>query len=412
MQYRVQHGPAISRSSFGRTLGVAGWILAAAGLVEIVIASMALMDRARHVPPLTIQVPPINLTVDSGPPPLPTHEASTPSFGDPFASIVNSTPLPKTAAATPAASPPAIALAIPAVRPVGTPALAPAPAAPTAFTAPTAAPPSGIASLPKPTPVDENQVVVPQFRLDGLLAEAIALRQRGDMSTAITRLREALTLSPKNPEVIADLAETYEKMNLDDKALEQWRSIYDMGESAGIYYQAADAKLKAAELAQGTSAQSTPGDNATEVDSNGFQQGSVLALVNLSTDEKPETSEGYKRFTLKIPVKRKPDAKIDVSSVVIQVFFYDQLGDDTVVRTNANVDSHWNTLPADWVNDDIEILDVDYTQSPPEPGKIEEGRHYYGYVVCIYYNKELQDMSADPVTLLKAYPPPVTLPEK
>jgi len=412
VQYRVQHGPAISRSSFGRTLGVAGWILAAAGLVEIVIASMALMDRARHVPPLTIQVPPINLTADSGPPPLPTHEASTPSFGDPFASIVNSTPLPKTAAATPAASPPAIALAIPAVRPVGTPALAPAPAAPTAFTAPTAAPPSGIASLPKPTPVDENQVVVPQFRLDGLLAEAIALRQRGDMSTAITRLREALTLSPKNPEVIADLAETYEKMNLDDKALEQWRSIYDMGESAGIYYQAADAKLKAAELAQGTSAQSTPGDNATEVDSNGFQQGSVLALVNLSTDEKPETSEGYKRFTLKIPVKRKPDAKIDVSSVVIQVFFYDQLGDDTVVRTNANVDSHWNTLPADWVNDDIEILDVDYTQSPPEPGKIEEGRHYYGYVVCIYYNKELQDMSADPVTLLKAYPPPVTLPEK
>jgi tetratricopeptide (TPR) repeat protein len=403
VEYRLQNAPAISRSSFGRTLRVAGWILAAAALVEIGAATMAMMDRARHVPPLTIQIPPLNLTGDSGPPPLPAHEAATPSFGDPFASIVSSTPVPKTAA-LPASS------AAPAASPATKPAL-------TALTAPTPAlaastPAPGIASLPKPTPVPENEVVVPQFRLDGLLAEAIALRQRGDMSTAITRLREALALSPKNPEVISDLAETYEKMNLDDKALEQWRAIYDMGEAAGIYYQAADAKLKAAQLAQGATDGPTPAATNSEVDSNGFRQGSVLALVNLSTDEKPETSEGYKRFTLKIPVKRRPDSKIDVSNVIIQVFFYDQLGDDSIVRTNATVASHWNTLPADWIQEDIEILDVDYTQAPREPGKIEEGRHYYGYVVCVYYNKELQDQAADPVTLIKAYPPPLTLQDK
>ena len=190
-------------------------------------------------------------------------------------------------------------------------------------------------------------------------------------------------------------------MSLEDKALEQWRAIYDMGESAGIYYQLADAKLKAAELAQGPQPSATP-ESGVVADENGFQQGAVLALVNLSTDEKPETSEGYKRFTLKIPVKRRPDTKIDVSGVVIQVFFYDQLGDSTIVRTNANVSDHWNSLPADWVNEDIEILDVDYTQAQPEPGKIEEGRHYYGYVVCVYYNKELQDQAADPISLIKS----------
>ncbi len=255
---------------------------------------------------------------------------------------------------------------------------------------------------------------MPQSRIDGLLAEAKALLGRGDMSTAITRLREALAMSPKNPQVIAELAGTYEKMDLQEKALEQWRSIYDLGDAAGIYYQAAEAKLKAAELARQGEARpsSMPNSGGAVPDVNGFQQGAVLALVNLSTVEKPETSEGYKRFTLKIPVKRRPDVKINVSGVVIQVFFYDQLGDQSVVRTNANVSSNWSTLPADWVQDDIEILNVDYVQAPPEPGKIEQGRHYYGYVVCVYYNKDLQDQVADPISLIKTFPPPLKLPEK
>lgn len=392
----MQQAPAISRSSFGRTLGVAGWVLAAAAVLEIAGAGIALTDRAQHVPPLTIQVPPLDVLADSSPPPLPAHQA--PSFGDPFASISNSTPAP---AAVPVATAPALAA----------PAATQAPATP----ASPATPSPMVASLPKPTPVEETNVIMPQTRLDGLLAEAIALRQRGDTSTAVTRLREALAMAPKNPQVIAELAGTYEKMDLQDKALEQWRSIYDMGESAGIYYQAADAKLKVAgDLTQGGSGQPTPAaDNGGGTpDENGFQEGSVLALVNLSTDEKPETSEGYKQFTLKIPVKRRADVKIDVPAMVIQVFFYDQLGDQTIVRTNANVASHWGTLPADWVQDDVEILEVDYKQAAPEPGKIEAGRHYYGYIVCIYYNKQLQDNAADPVSLLKAYPPPVTLPEK
>ena len=271
-----------------------------------------------------------------------------------------------------------------------------------------------LASLPKPTPVDETQVAGPQSRVDGLMAEATALSQKGDTSTAVTRLREALAMAPKNPQIIEQLAVTYEKMDLEDKALEQWRAIFDMGESAGLYYTLADAKLKAAELSQGAQPSPTAAGDASagNADEEGFQEGSVLALTNLSTDEKPETADALKRFTLKIPVKRRPDAKIDVEGVVIQVFFYDQLANQTVVRTNAIVNDHWNTLPADWVQDDVEILDVDYTQAPPEPGALEAGRHYYGYVVCVYYNKQLQDQAADPVSLIKTYPPPLTLQDK
>ena len=385
----MQQAPAISRSPFGHTLRAAGWVLAVAAVAEIAGAFHALTDRARHVPPLSILVPPPGLIAESSPPALPAHPVASPTFGDPFASAVNSSPAPITIAPTPAA----LAAASPAAAPASTP---------------------GQVSpiLPKPTPVEEMQVAPPQSRLDGLLAEAAALRQRGDMSTAITRLREALAISPKNPQVMTELAETYEKMGDQEKALEEYRDILDLGPVTGIYYELADAKLKAAEAADHGTAQASPGDDSTLPAADGFQQGSVLALVNLSTDEKPETSEGYKRFTLKIPVKRRADVKIDVPSVVIQVFLYDQLGDQSIVRTNAIPRPHWASLPADWVQDDVEILEVDYTQAPPEPGKIEEGRHYYGYVVCVYYNKQLQDEASDPVSLIKTNPPPLKLPEK
>ena len=370
---------------------MAGWVLGLAALAEIIAAGMALEDRARHNPPLTIQVPPPGLSAEStlslG------MQRPQPSFFDPFESITASTPVPKVPVVAPFANPAPLL-----VRPAAS------------------ATPLQMASLPKPTPVEETQITGPEARIDGLVAEARALRQRGDTSTAITRLKEAEAMSPKNPTVITELADTYEKMGLEDKAMEQWRTIYDMGDSAGVYYQLADAKLKAASLVAQQGATPAAGPVAVDsgvgvADSNGFQVGSVLALVNLSTVEKPETSEGYKRFTLNIPVKRRPDGKINVSGVVIQVFFYDQLGDNSIVRTNANVSSHWSTLPADWQQDDIEILEVDYTQAPPEPGKIEEGRHYYGYIVCIYYDKELQDQAADPMTLIKKYPPPLTLSE-
>ncbi len=364
-------------------------------LIEIVAAAVAFKDRAQHLPPLSIQVPPPNLISESGPPPLPARQPGpSPAFNDPFAGITASTP--HTAAPAPLAAAKASSSVLSTA---------------TTGAAASAATSAAVAKLPKPTPVEETQVLVPQSRVDGLLTAARALRQRGDMSTAIIRLREALAISPKSPQIMTELATTYEKMSLDDKALEQWRAIYDMGDSTGIYYQLADAKLKAAEAGPPSEPAATPA-GAPGADENGFQQGSVLALVNLSTDEKPETSEGYKRFTLKIPVKRRPDTKIDVSGVVIQVFFYDQLGDQSIVRTNANVSSHWSSLPADWVSEDMEVLEVDYTQAPPEPGKIEEGRHYYGYIVCVYYNKGLQDEASDPVSLIKTYPPPLALPDK
>ena len=53
-------------------------------------------------------------------------------------------------------------------------------------------------------------------------------------------------MDPKSPEAIFEIAITLEKMQLPDKAAEQWRRIFDMGESVGAYYTTAEARLNQA----------------------------------------------------------------------------------------------------------------------------------------------------------------------
>lgn len=353
----------------GKTFQIAAAILAAAALAELAAAAWALHGKLQQATTLAAAATPAPAAADQ---PLPRR---TPAFTDPFASDV---------AATPAPRPPLAAAS---------------------------AQPEAVASLPKPTPV-ERPAPTAESRLTDLLDQARALRERGDTSTAIIRLHEAQAIAPNNAIVISELAVTFEKMGLADKALEQWRRLYDMGESAGIFYAAADAKLKNSQLA---AAQATRDDSSGLADAErakkegvGLQPGAVLGLV---TPTMVETSDpaAQKKFKLKIPLKARPNSSIDVSDVVIQVFFYDQLADGNIVQTNANVSSRWSTLPADWKDDDIEILEVDYTQPKPDPAQFAEIRRYYGYVIRVYYKKDLQDMRAEPVVLLKRYPPPLTL---
>lgn len=271
------------------------------------------------------------------------------------------------------------------------------------FAPPESAPP---VSLPKPTPVARAPQTKPfppaQGRQNELIEQAAALRERGDMSTALTRLREAQALSTENPSIISEMAVTYEKMGMKEKALEQWRRIYDIGEKAGIYYAAADAKLKY------VAAQPKPGADGSRKDAEGFQPGSVLALVDVSRVD--SSGEPGRKFVLEVPLKTRVGTQVDVHDVVIHVFFYDQVDEGSIVQTNANVTSHWRTLPGNWNDTDIQILEVEYSAtSLNSKEKLPENRRYFGYIVRVYYKGDLQDMRADPVTLLKQYPPPLTL---
>jgi hypothetical protein len=264
------------------------------------------------------------------------------------------------------------------------------------------------AEMPGPTPIPPSQPAPPvrrpsatEARIAELIEMAKDLRERGDTGTALTRLREAMAMAPNDPRIISEMAMIYEKMGLPDKALDQWKQVYDMGEGAGIYYTAAESKLKGG----GAAAGEEPGRR----EAYGIQSGSVLGLLDITAEARPD-AQGGEAVTLKVPVKARPDNPVEVRDVIIQVYFYDLIDGRNIVQTNANVSSQWTTLPADWADNEVEILQVDYSRPLPDP-KIKniEERKYFGYVVRVYYKNELQDMRAEPVKLLKQFPPPLTL---
>ena len=82
--------------------------------------------------------------------------------------------------------------------------------------------------------------------VDQLKREGIELRDRGDTTNAIERLQEALDSEPNNAAVLAELAKTYDLMQLYDRANEMWRKLQEMGPSAGAAYELADRRLKLA----------------------------------------------------------------------------------------------------------------------------------------------------------------------
>ena len=80
--------------------------------------------------------------------------------------------------------------------------------------------------------------------VDQLKREGIELRDRGDTTTAIERLQEALDSEPNNAAVLSELAKTYDLMQLYDRANDIWRKLQEMGPSAGAEYELADRRLK------------------------------------------------------------------------------------------------------------------------------------------------------------------------
>lgn len=322
----------------------------------------------------------------------------------------------------PPAKPAVLAQAVPSPSPAATP--VPALPSPTAseVNPAAAAEKSLVARLPKPTPAVRREVTL-ESRVTELVTFAKALRDRGDTATAMTRLREAQSLAPRHCLVISEMALTYEKMGLTDKAIEQWRRIYEMGESAGIYYAAAEAKLTALQLPSTTSEEepsSSPTAAGALAPEAGSDLASILSLGKVGTTDDTGNTQALRHLKLRVPILASQGKKIEPRDVVIQVFFYDQLKDGSLVETNANVTSSWarresptgDLLPVDWTSTDPEVLEVEYAQPEfdSKDPRARERRNYFGYSVRVYYKGQLNAKFADPVKLLNQFIPPTTLP--
>jgi len=278
-------------------------------------------------------------------------------------------------------------------------------------------PPGALARpVPVPAGVAQGDEAVPQTRFDELVHQGKYLRGRGDTGNALTRFREAAAMEPRNPIAVAELAATFELMQRPEKSAEQWKRIYEMGRSAGIYFSLAESKLREVQAqarldALGGGGTPAPTGGGAPAPTGGGGPATV-GVGKLRIEDRSDNGT-QKRFKLIIPIKALGQARIEAPELAIHVLFYDRLDGKTVVQTSANVNSKWITAPADWVDSGTEELSVEYHLPPPEKGSAKrEARDFYGYVVRIYYKGQLQTTSAEPEHLLADNPAPAVLPKK
>lgn len=131
---------------------------------------------------------------------------------------------------------------------------------------------------------------------------------------------------------------------------------------------------------------------------------STLSLGSITSEEVPDENAA-KHFRLHIPIKAPQGAQIDLHDLVIHVLFYDQLDGKEVVETGAKVNTRWAKPPVNWADSETEELIVDYELPKPERAEAPpHDRQYYGYIVRVYYQQQLQAAAALPETLAQQYP--------
>ena len=306
--------------------------------------------------------------------------------------------------------------------------------------------PAAVTRVPAATV--QREEAPPKSVTEALLRAAKGFRGRGDTTNAIAKLQQATALDPGNSEVLAELALTYESMQLFDRSNEVWRRLQSLGAGASPLYELAELKLSVGVPARGNlnaAGSPVPDNGAPASDAAGIPDGSTFGIseVNLRQENDPDAET---KLLLRVGVKVRPDTPIDHTKVKIQVFFYDMVNNDQVVLTNADVSYEWVTPGHDWRDTGTEVLEVTYLRpkrNDPAPGSSlasqamevpdsvekaklaarksataaalpptsESGpRQFLGYIVRVYYQDQLQAVRADPTRLLNLFPPPVTVP--
>jgi len=128
----------------------------------------------------------------------------------------------------------------------------------------------------------------------------------------------------------------------------------------------------------------------------GASQDTILAITETTLSETIDPN-AQSHLTLKVGVKPRPGTQ-NGHVVRIKVDFYDLTKDNRLTLTNAKVSYNWLSSGRDWTDPTPKFLAATYVRpkSKPSPGE----RRFGGFVVCVYFDGQLQDSRASPPELL------------
>src|SRR5947208_1806714 len=128
----------------------------------------------------------------------------------------------------------------------------------------------------------------------------------------------------------------------------------------------------------------------------GASQDTILAITETTLSETIDPN-AQNHLTLKVGVKPRPGTQ-NGHVVRIKVDFYDLTKDNRRTLTNAKVSYNWLSSGRDWTDPTPKFLAATYVRPKSKPSPDE--RRFGGFVVCVYFDGQLQDSRASPPELL------------
>jgi tetratricopeptide (TPR) repeat protein len=251
-----------------------------------------------------------------------------------------------------------------------------------------------------PTPEMDGRIPVGKggesaSKINKLNEEALKFRRSGDFVLAETALNEALTLDGNHPTTLTNLAMLEEARGNSPKALALWRSILGLKSTPEGILQLAK---KRAQLIEDRVRLE---EEARQREQQLLNLKRKIILTEVKSSPESSSSPGVeiqKDFVLKL---NGINAPLDSSKLRIQLFFYDMIGENRLAPANKIEARFLNSTP-DWSKGGTEILRARYFPAVEKQGN--EKRRYYGYVLRVFYDGELQEEQASPIGLLRLFP--------
>jgi tetratricopeptide (TPR) repeat protein len=129
----------------------------------------------------------------------------------------------------------------------------------------------------------------------------------------------------------------------------------------------------------------------------------ILAITETTLSETVDP-KAQSQFTLKVGIKPRPGTQ-NGHVVRIVVSFYDRTKDNQMKPTDARTSYTWLTASEDWTDPTPKFLAATYVR-PKTQSPSADGRKYGGFIVRVYFDRQLQDARADPPELLTSFPAP------
>src|SRR6266568_4370426 len=228
--------------------------------------------------------------------------------------------------------------------------------------------PAPAAAQPSVSPAAAVTSPAPSI-VDQLLREGKEFRERGDTTNALARFQQVLDSEPDNTGVLQEMAQTYESMQMFDRANDVWRRIKQISPSDSATYALADRRLKVGVPAPPTvepGGAPAEADVPSRKDVGGNGDGPIMGISDVKTKETSDPEVLLVRY-----VRAKTGGALSESSLS---------------EAAAKV-------------------------RPGQKGRGSKGsadvgqRKYLGYIVRVYYGDDLQAVQAEPARLLQQFPP-------